>query len=196
MLREHLGSIVILFSPLSIEATSRLLHTTKQLVERTLRSLHAILDIPKDSTRPLRLHHPSFRDFLLDSNRCKDANFQVDEKLTHRALAANCIQLMSESVKQDICGLGTPGAVVADVASSQINQCLPPEVQYACIYWVQHVQKSGMQLYDNDEVHQFLQEHLLHWLEALGWMQKVSEGFYAIESLESIVTVSQLSSRA
>jgi hypothetical protein len=38
-------------------------------------------------------------------------------------------------------------------------------------------------------VHHFLQEHLLHWLEALGWMQKVSEGIYAIISLESITTV-------
>jgi hypothetical protein len=38
-------------------------------------------------------------------------------------------------------------------------------------------------------VHQFLQEHLLHWLEALGWMQKVPEGIYAINSLESIAAV-------
>jgi hypothetical protein len=41
-------------------------------------------------------------------------------------------------------------------------------------------------------VHQFLQVHLLHWLEALSWMQKVSEGIYAITSLESIIAVSQL----
>jgi hypothetical protein len=41
-------------------------------------------------------------------------------------------------------------------------------------------------------VHQFLQVHLLHWLEALGWIQKVSEGIYTIASLESIAAVSQL----
>jgi hypothetical protein len=39
-------------------------------------------------------------------------------------------------------------------------------------------------------VHQFLREHLLYWLEALGWMQKVSEGIHAIASLESITAVS------
>jgi hypothetical protein len=41
-------------------------------------------------------------------------------------------------------------------------------------------------------VHQFLQEHLLHWLESLGWMRKISEGIHAIASLESIAAVSQL----
>jgi hypothetical protein len=35
-----------------------------------------------------------------------------------------------------------------------------------------------------------LQEHLLHWLEALGWMGKVSEGIHAVTVLESIVAVS------
>ena len=39
-----------------------------------------VLDVPKDQTQPLRLHHPSFRDFLLDSDRCKDPKFWVDEK--------------------------------------------------------------------------------------------------------------------
>ncbi|KAF1809542.1 hypothetical protein P152DRAFT_494553 [Eremomyces bilateralis CBS 781.70] len=52
-------------------------------------------------------------------------------------------------------------------------------------YWIQHLQKSNVQLDDNDQGHRFLQEHLLHWLETLGWMKKVSEGIHAIVSLES-----------
>jgi hypothetical protein len=192
MLREFLGSIVVLFSPLSIASLSRLLRTTKQHIDRTLKNIHAIIDIPKDETCPLRLHHPSFRDFLLDSNRCRDTNFQVNDKQTHQSLAARCIQLMSESLKQDICGLDAPGALIADIDSSRIERSLSPELQYACLYWIQHLQKSGTQLHDNDQVHQFLQKHLLHWLEALGWMQKVSEGLHATSTLESIAAVSQL----
>jgi hypothetical protein len=191
MLRDVLGGIVILFSPLPIKPFSRLLHTTKNQVDRTLKNLHAILDIPTDPARALRLHHPSFRDFLLDNNKCKDPNFWVDEKQAHQTLVDNCIWLMSTSLKQDICGLDAPGALVTDVASSRVEQCLPPEVQYACLHWIQHLQKSSTQLRDNDQVHQFLQEHLLHWFEALGWMGKVSEGIHAITSLESITTVSK-----
>jgi hypothetical protein len=192
MLRKVLGSLIVLFSPLSVESLSKLLHTTKQQVDRAVKSLHAILDIPKNQTNPVRLHHPSFRDYLLDNNRCKDINFQVDEKQAHKTLAVRCIQLMSESLKQDICGLDDPGALIADIDSSRVERSFPPGLQYACLYWIQHFHKSGVQFRDDDQVHQFLQEHLLHWLEALGWMQKVSEGIHAITSLESIAAVSQL----
>ncbi|CZR70134.1 uncharacterized protein PAC_20035 [Phialocephala subalpina] len=94
---------------------------------------------------------------------------------------------MSNSLKQDVCRQGAAGTLVADVESSQIEQCLPPEVRYACLHWIQHLQKSGAQLYDNDPVHQFLQVHLVHWLEALGWIGKTSEGILAILSLETLI---------
>ena len=70
MLRDILGSIVAFLSPLSVKSLSRLLLIATQKVDRMLKDLHAILDIPADQTRPLRLHHPSFRDFLLDRERC------------------------------------------------------------------------------------------------------------------------------
>jgi hypothetical protein len=188
--RKVLGSIVILSFPLSASSISRLLHVTTQQVAQTLNDLHAILDIPEDKTCPLRLHHPSFRDFLLDKERCGDSNFQVDEKQAHQTLAGSCIQLMSTSLKQDVCGQEAPGALVADIESSRLEKCLPPEVRYACLYWIQHLQKSNAQLYDNDKIHQFLQVHLLHWLEALGWIGKTSEGILAILSLEAQIRVS------
>jgi hypothetical protein len=191
-LREILGSIVILSSPLSADSLATLLHVPKQDVDQTLEDLHAILDIPEDRSRPLRLHHPSFRDFLLDKDRWTELHFWVDEKQAHRTLAANCMQLMSNSLKHDICGIGVPGMLVGNVESSLVEQCLPPEVKYACLHWIQHLQKSGAQLYDNDQVNQFLQVHLLHWLEALGWIGKTSEGIHAIFSLEAQILVSLL----
>jgi hypothetical protein len=64
MLKHTLGSIVVLLLPLSTSSLSRLLHLPKEDVDRIFEDLYAILDIPEDQTRPLRLHHPSFRDFL------------------------------------------------------------------------------------------------------------------------------------
>jgi hypothetical protein len=192
MLRDILGSVVALFSPLSVNSLSRLLVTSKQKVDRMLKDLHAILDIPNNHTRPLYLHHPSFRDFLLNKNRCGDSNFWVDEKQAHQTLAKRCIQLVSSFLTKDICGVTLPGTLVTDVEHSRIEQCLSREVRYACLYWIQHLQKSNTQLYDNDQVHQFLQVHLLHWLEALGWIRKTSEGIHAILSLEAQILVSLL----
>jgi hypothetical protein len=187
-LRLVLGSVVALFSPLSTISLSRMLFLTKEEVEETLEDLHSILDIPRNQSRPVRLHHPSFRDFLLNEDRCTDPNFQVNDKKVHERLAACCIQLMSDSLKQDICGVEAPGVLVTNMESSQVNKHLPLEVQYACLYWVQHLQKSGAQLYN--QVYQFLQDHLLHWLEALGWIGRTSEGILAILSLEAHVLVS------
>ncbi|KAF1816978.1 hypothetical protein P152DRAFT_445135 [Eremomyces bilateralis CBS 781.70] len=189
MQRHILGSIVVLFSQLSASSLHRLLNT-KQKIDEVLKDLYAILDVPKVNIYPLRLHHPSFRDFLLDKKRCRDPNFWVDEKEAHQVLTNSCIQLMSSSLKQDICCVDAPGMLIANVERSRVEQSLPPEVQYACLYWIQHLQKSGARLCDNGQVHQFLQEHLLHWLEALGWMGEVSKGAHAIASLELFTSVS------
>ena len=193
MLKQVLGTIVLLYSPLSIKSLSELLSLPAGAIEGGLADLHAILDIPKDTSRALRLHHPSFRDFLLNKNRCSDPNFWVDEKQAHQALADCCIQLMSQTLKKDVCELYAPGYQAAQVESSRIQKCLPPEVQYSCLYWVQHLHRSGSYTHDNEKVYQFLQAHLLHWLEALGWMGKTSEGIQAILSLEAHIPVSYLS---
>ena len=188
MLKHTLGSMVVLLSPLSTSSLSRLLQLSREDVDRTFEDLYAILDIPEDPTRPLRLHHPSFRDFLFNIDR--SGEFWVNKKEAHQKLAAGCIQLMSQTLKKNICEMHAPGSHASQVESSWIEKCLPPEIQYACRYWIDHVQKGGTQLYDNGQVHCFLQGHFLHWLEALGWMGKISDGVHAIAVLESLVSVS------
>jgi hypothetical protein len=190
MLRITLGSVVILLFSLSVFSLSTLLHLPKENIDQTLDDLHAILDIPEDQIRPLRLHHPSFRDFLLNKSRCGDTEFWVDEKHAHRTMADRCIRLMFTKLKQDICDQRGPGIYVADVESVRVEACLLPEVQYACLYWVQHLQKCGDGLHDNGQIHEFLLTHFLHWLEALSWMRKSGEGILAIISLETIAFVS------
>ena len=97
---------------------------------------------------------------------------------------------MSNCLKQGICGIDSPGELAATIETSQVDNRLSAEIQYACLHWIRHTQKSGAQLQDNDKVHLFLQRHLLHWLEALSLMRKLSEGILAIISLDSAVVVS------
>jgi hypothetical protein len=189
--RRILGGIAILLSPLPAASLAKVISISRTQVTQTLERLQAILDVPTDVAGFLRLHHPSFRDFLLDKDRCGD--FWVDEKEAHQMLAAGCMQLMFQTLKKDICELHAPGSQATQIESSRIQKYLPPEIQYACRYWVQHLQRSGSQAYNSEDAHRFLQTHLLHWLEALGWMGKTSEGIQAILSLEAYVSVSYLS---
>ncbi len=188
--QQVVGSIVILARPLSATSLDRLLGVPEGTVDSRTDLLHSVLSIPSCPNHPIRLLHLSFRDFLLDIEKREINPFWVEEKQAHQRIANRCIQLMSSSLKQDICDLKAPGVLRTDVASSRVDQCLPPEVRYACLYWIQHLQKSDAQLYDNDQVHQFLQKHLLHWLEALGWIRKTSEGILAILLLEAEISVS------
>jgi hypothetical protein len=189
LLRQVLGAVVLLSSPLPIESLCRLLQIRIQSTTYILRNLHAILDIPHDLNRSIRLHHPSFRDFLLDKGRCNDPNFWVDEQKAHHELAHGCLQLMNSSLKEDICDIRNYGASIDEVDETRLQQILSLEVKYACLFWVQHIQHSNAPLEDNDAVHEFLSKHILHWLEALGWMRRVPEGIRAIVSLESMALV-------
>jgi hypothetical protein len=191
IMRQILGSIVALSSPLSVASLGMLILIPEQRVIRMLKELHTILDVPKDYSQPLRLHHPSFRDFLFSKDRCVDENFWIDERQAHAALASNCIQLISSTLKQDICGVGAPGTLAAGIEKDHVMQCIKPELQYACTNWIQHLAKGSTQLNNSSQVHSFLKDHFLHWLEALGWLGKVSEGIHAISLLESSVLVSQ-----
>ena len=78
MLRQVLGAVVVLFSTLPIYSFSKLLNVPSEDINQTVEDLYSIIDVPEDLTQPIRLHHPSFRDFLLDKQRCKDPNFWVD----------------------------------------------------------------------------------------------------------------------
>ncbi|PSN58928.1 hypothetical protein BS50DRAFT_509500, partial [Corynespora cassiicola Philippines] len=175
LIKETLGAIILLLSPFSASSIAKLLLVPADDVHRTLGGLHSILDVPKDPLRLVRLHHPSFRDFLLDKKRCDD-NFWVDEKTTHERLASCCLDLMSapNGLRQDICDLSEPGVLRSEIDESRVAARLPPELQYACRYWVDHLERSQRSIEDEDATHHFLQRHLLHWLEAMSLINETS----------------------
>jgi hypothetical protein len=100
------------------------------------------------------------------------------------------LELMSKRLERDICGLRTPGALFDEL--NGVDQEPLAHIRYACCYWVDHLQACQGQigLRDNGEVHVFLQEHFLHWLEALSLMKKMSESVRVVTALLSIFTVS------
>ncbi|KAH0551496.1 hypothetical protein GP486_007289 [Trichoglossum hirsutum] len=193
MLKEALGTIVILFSSLSAISLARLLHIPMGNLYRTLDDLHSVLEVPKDDGQPVRLHHPSFRDFLLDKQRCHDERFWVDEKKAHEALAESCLRLMSKNLKRDICDLHSLGTLTSEVDSCRVEQYLPADLQYACRYWVQHLLRAQLDLCNHRQVSEFFQKHFLHWLEALSLIGKISEGGHMVTELSRHLFTLQVS---
>lgn len=190
VLREVLGTIVILCSPLPMEPLAKLLRRPVSDVKDTLTDLHTIFNIPRQMSRPVRLHHPTFRDFLLNKQRCVDPDFWVDEKRAHRALGDSCLSLMSKMLKRNICGLQTPGILVKDVDPELIKLRIPPDLQYACLYWVEHYRQSGIRLSDGDSIHGFFKKYFLYWLEVINLIGKSTEMGAVIRLYHSMLMVS------
>jgi hypothetical protein len=189
LIRETLGAIVLLQSPLSASSLARLLRVPAEDVHRTLYELHSIVDVPQDQNRPVHLHHPSFRDFLLNRKRCGDDSFWVDKSSTHEKLARCCLDLMTARLRQDMCNLSDPGVLRREINGETIDRNLPPELQYACRYWISHLKQSQQHVVDGDTTHLFLQKHLLNWLEAMSLMRESSSCVHLLDSLQALAGV-------
>jgi hypothetical protein len=78
-LRSIVGAVCFLQNPLSVSDLAGLLKLSKVTVERDVSELAAVLVQHEDGnishTGTVRLLHPSFRDFLLDTSRCEDVRF-------------------------------------------------------------------------------------------------------------------------
>lgn len=134
--REIVGSIIILENPLSVISIATLLDIPKEDIGCRLDSLHSVLSIPSDETRPIRLLHLSFRDFLVDPEKRGKSPFRVDEQEAHDRLTKKCLQLMSsqKGLRQNICNLPSPGTFRNEIDNRTVNKNLPPELRYACRY--------------------------------------------------------------
>jgi hypothetical protein len=184
-----LATIAVLAMPLDVGSLSRLTALDMDGVNKALFGLHSILDISESARVPIRLLHASFRDFIVDLNRCNDERFSVDAKHRHQILASRCLSVMSESLHQDLCDLRGPGIRISQVDAAAIERCLPHSLRYACRYWVHHVQNAKEMFMDWDSVLAFIHEHLLHWVEALSLLKRAPEAVRMLRSLE-LLTVS------
>ncbi|KAM0417445.1 hypothetical protein ACHAPT_012594, partial [Fusarium lateritium] len=193
VLKQVLGTIAILYSPLPMEPLSTLLGTPLSDVKDTLTDLQTIFyipsNIPDQEPHPVRLHHPTFRDFLLNKERSIELDFRVDEKEAHRALGDRCLALMSKMLHSDMCYLKSPGSLVKDLEPERMRCCIPSDLQYACLYWVEHYRQSGIRLSDGDPIHDFFKEYFLYWLEAINLMGKSAEMGAIIRLYHSLLAV-------
>ncbi|EOA90843.1 uncharacterized protein SETTUDRAFT_102068 [Exserohilum turcica Et28A] len=188
--REVVGSIVVLESPLSAISLARLLQVPQEEIQCRLDPLHSVLSVPDNKDAPIRLLHLSFREFLLDPKKQGESPFWVDEKMTHQKLASRCLELMSGSggLHQDMCGLLGPGVLRSEVDEQTVATRLPPDLQYACRYWVDHLKQSGQGIVDGDATHLFLRKHLLHWLEAMSLIRELSTCINLLDSLQTLTS--------
>ncbi|KEZ42692.1 Uncharacterized protein SAPIO_CDS5949 [Scedosporium apiospermum] len=185
--RELIGPIVLLRTPLSPSSLEGLIQVRRDVIYDRLQLLHSVLSISPDIDTPITTFHLSFREFLVAPNKRATNPFWVDEKETHKRLAANCLRLLDKHLRADVCALKWPGTARSAVDPQTINKALLAEVQYASLYWVYHTEQANDRLQDGGQAHNFLRVHFLHWLEALSLIGQASEAITLIQALEALL---------
>ncbi|KAK6344182.1 hypothetical protein TWF696_007824 [Orbilia brochopaga] len=193
--RVIVGTILSLMSPLSIPSLSGLLSIPERTIDRMLKPLHSVLDVPSQTNRhaAVRMFHLSFRDFLFNQSLCdvhkgRFKPFWINDKEAHGTIYRRCIELMAspEGLQDNICGLSI-GTLQKDVDKATVEKHLTPELRYACRYWLYHLEQSADKIDDGSQVYTFLQKHLLNWFEIISLSDEMSAILEMINTLDSIV---------
>jgi NACHT domain len=193
-----LSSVALTYRPLHLRELGvaadlpEILSDNLQSVEELVGRCGSFLTVRKEM---IYFVHQSAKDYFTTGKG--SSIFPSGPAEEHRKITCRSLKFMSETLKRDICGLQMPGTLISEVKSERVGIYLPKHIQYACCYWVDHLQEANhlqrdkiSLCDDNGHIHKFLQQHFLHWLEALSLMGKMSEGVLMITALQSVLTVS------
>ncbi|KAH6887198.1 hypothetical protein BKA70DRAFT_1165135, partial [Coprinopsis sp. MPI-PUGE-AT-0042] len=187
------GSIVVAADVLSIHSLASLLDMEPNDIVRTLSHLHSLIAPTRDSDA-FHIHHKSFPDFVTDKSRCTvDSRFFIEASARHFNLAQNCLRIMIQQLKQNICELprsewSTEWSKLPPSIKDRISQ----ELVYACAYWIFHMQEGLSHLGGRDDVIDqlkvFVDRHLLSWLEVLAWTSRFDTAWDDVSLLFERIT--------
>ena len=76
------GTILLIFNPLSINGLSELLGYNTHRVRSTIRSLHSLLLVPENTEDPITIFHKSFPDFCQSAFLWSFLNFYLQQTHT------------------------------------------------------------------------------------------------------------------
>ncbi|KAK2732730.1 hypothetical protein FQN57_002484 [Myotisia sp. PD_48] len=133
--KNIIGIILILKSPLSVNALCQLLDIKIARIYTQLNALYSIFNVSDQPSIPIGIVDHIFLNFLLDDRTKKDRNsekFWIDGGIAHYHLANKCFELMKYRLKKNICGLSDEYTRRNNDDKDLINLYLPSELQYAC----------------------------------------------------------------
>jgi hypothetical protein len=200
------GSLVALKIPLTYRDLNSLLNLSAELRRqpmtlidgrqiqlttcyRIISSLRPILRIGANMEDAIRLLHKSVRDYL--TQRASNT-FRVDLTLSNGILAKQCLDQMNGNLRYDICGIGDPSLLIAEVdgLSARINANITEALWYACRYFADHLSDIPSPLPTlRAELERFVTKNLLHWIEVMGILDQIAEAEGCLRILANYVKV-------
>ncbi|KAF2857220.1 hypothetical protein K470DRAFT_223826, partial [Piedraia hortae CBS 480.64] len=183
----------LLHSSLTILALTDLLGSDIMTVGNAFKPLSSVIEFPSDkefkagSRATVRIYHESFRDFLMASNSKDKSQFSIDKGETHGNLLTRCLDLLTNKLGRDVCKQKDPETERIYVSAEHVEKHISDSVQYACRYWISHAIDSNEAIEDGGQVDLYLRAFLLHWTEAMAWLDKLGEMVVCLKKLQEDV---------
>jgi hypothetical protein len=171
--RRIMGIILMARQPLSSASIDALLNLHKDRP-----SMHTIsrLGCVLQQSPTVRLLHPSFADFLTTKTRCEREAWFFDQSTYHMCLAFRCLDRMDTVLERNMCNM--------TLSVDLTNECLPEDVSYACLFWIDHICVIKEDLTQVvDRLCGFLYRHLLHWFEAMSILKRSRDTISLVDRL-------------
>jgi hypothetical protein len=173
-LKNVISTMVLLQEPVPASALA-ILAGEEMRTGALLRLLSAVLLV--DRSAPVHLFHPSFPEFVVSDERCRDKRFLVLASEGHLRLAAQCLEVMNAHLRENICNIKDPSLPNNKVHLLQetLERVAPAELRYACRHWHAHLRLADVTSPGlANSLETFCTTHLLHWLELLSLLNELS----------------------
>ncbi|KAJ5917576.1 hypothetical protein N7466_011130 [Penicillium verhagenii] len=133
--------------------------------------------------------HQSAKEFLLKEALSEILPRGIEAE--HDMIFRRSLDVIFKTLKRDIWNIKLPGLHTKDICKPSPNPLAA--VEYSCVYWMDHLEASlvneacELGVYDRGRVDTFLQQKLLHWLEALSILGSVSDGIQVMQKLDILI---------
>jgi hypothetical protein len=159
--------IVAAYEPLSPNTIDRLLNSSETM--DIVGDLRSVLECAGEDDL-IRFLHPTFREFLLNSNDC--GRYYVDINAAHELVIRGCFFVMDEELQYDKCGLYN-GQKIEFTPEELDNICLThtsSALRYSCVFWTSHITSliTSVPSSLTSMIENFYRSKLLDWIYMIG----------------------------
>lgn len=186
-LRKVLGMIILLREQLTITDMELLAGPNLQKgdVRLSLRHLHSVISVPTSDTDGfLKVHHPSFAEFLCDGMRCKNRQIALDVKEHQSCLALSCFSQLAASLTCRFPYHVDPAIPNAEVEnlSEMVYSTFHLAVRYGSSHWASHMALGST----SDPrvargLEEFLRTRLIWWVEIMSLLGETKAAIKEVE---------------
>ncbi|KIM72858.1 hypothetical protein PILCRDRAFT_15737 [Piloderma croceum F 1598] len=188
--RNVTGTIILAKIPLRRQDIVHLLNVKPVALDHICQGLRSVLNT-SDTGDLLRFTHQSFVDFLMDSGGCHPS-FLFHNPVQSRILLLGSLRVMKNELGFNICKLETSHAIHDDIPDlkMRVHDNISVHLQYACLFWTDHVHKCDFDVQIAQEVECFMTNQFLYWLEVMSLLRKVNR---VTQGLASVIAWSKVS---